>query len=123
MRVAYPRFYQAQSSDEIKTVVDLWAEMFKDTDTADAVRAVKELIKELEFPPTIADVSKKVKLYEWERRVEREAEAKAKADAEHDRLLETQRVKRIEAPLDKEERMRHIIEVKRAMKGVTNDEV
>lgn len=58
MRTAYPRFYANMKKDELLQTVDLWFEMFKGDNPLLVTNAVKKLITELEFPPTIADVKK-----------------------------------------------------------------
>lgn len=58
MRTAYPRFYANMKKDELLETVDLWYEMFKDDNSLIVTSAVKKLITQLEFPPTIADVKK-----------------------------------------------------------------
>lgn len=60
IQTAYSRFYQTTKSSDLVKVLDLWAEMFKDDDPVVVAVAVKNLIKTLEFPPTIADVRKEV---------------------------------------------------------------
>lgn len=60
MQTAYSRFYQTTQLSELEKVADLWAEIFKDDDVVIVAAAVRELIKTLEFPPTIADVRKQM---------------------------------------------------------------
>lgn len=68
IKCAYPRFYQGIKAEEAKDTADLWCEMFKEDDSKDVARAVKELICTLEFPPAIADVKNKIKKYEDDRK-------------------------------------------------------
>lgn len=55
---AYPRF--EIPSDKIVDTANLWAEMFKDKPYENVSQAVKQLITELKYPPTIADVYQKL---------------------------------------------------------------
>lgn len=63
IKVAYPRFYSNFSQEDIRKTIDLWEEMFKNDNKQDISKALKELIGELEFPPSIADIKKKIKKY------------------------------------------------------------
>lgn len=77
IRVAYPRFYANTTIDDVKSTVALWREMFKNDSSQDVVRAVKELIAELPYPPSIADIKNKIKSY-----------AEAKKLVEYSKMLE-----------------------------------
>jgi hypothetical protein len=55
---AYPRF--EIPSEKIVDTANLWAEMFKDKPYENVAQAVKQLITELKYPPTIADVYQKL---------------------------------------------------------------
>lgn len=59
---AYPRFYSGKTKDELIRALDLWAEIFSDNPSAVVIQAVKLLIMELQFPPTIADVKARMDL-------------------------------------------------------------
>ncbi len=56
LKTAYPRFYANMNKDEAEETIALWYEMFKNDDPRLVISAVKKLITELQFPPTIADV-------------------------------------------------------------------
>lgn len=56
LKTAYPRFYANIKKEEAENTIDLWYEMFKHDDPTLVIMAVKKLITELQFPPTIADV-------------------------------------------------------------------
>ncbi len=56
LKVAYPRFYANMTKDEAEKTISLWNEMFKDDAPELVAIAVKKLIMELQFPPTIADI-------------------------------------------------------------------
>lgn len=97
IRVAYPRFYLNITMSDVKSTVALWYEIFKKDAPQDVDRAVKELITELEYPPTIADVKKRIKKYEDTRKFfdsARELEEKEKKE----QLLLTQRREKAEEP-------------------------
>ena len=56
LKVAYPRFYANMTKDEAEKTISLWGEMFKNDSPELVAIAVKKLITELQFPPTIADI-------------------------------------------------------------------
>lgn len=56
LKVAYPRFYANMTKDEAEKTISLWSEMFKNDSPELVAIAVKKLITELQFPPTIADI-------------------------------------------------------------------
>ena len=58
LKTAYPRFYANMTKDEAENTVALWTDMFKGDNPELVLIAVKKLIGELEFPPTISDVKK-----------------------------------------------------------------
>lgn len=56
LKTAYPRFYANMTKDEAEKTINLWCEMFKNDNIELIAIAVKKLITELQFPPTIADI-------------------------------------------------------------------
>lgn len=46
--------------DELSDVTDIWCEMFKDDELVVVKVAIKNLLNQLEYPPTIADVKKEL---------------------------------------------------------------
>lgn len=60
LKTAYPRYYNNISRDETIKTINLWTEMFSDTDLLTLAIAVKSLISHFEFPPTIADIRKEI---------------------------------------------------------------
>lgn len=56
LKVAYPRFYANMTKDEAEKTINLWCEMFKNDVPELVAIAVKKLIIELQYPPTIADI-------------------------------------------------------------------
>lgn len=56
LKTAYPRFYANMKKEEAEDTINLWYEMFKHDDPTLVILAVKKLIAEFQFPPTIADV-------------------------------------------------------------------
>ena len=55
---AYPRF--EIKSESANLMIDLWQSTFKDIPADKMAQALKEMIKELKYPPTIADFWNKV---------------------------------------------------------------
>lgn len=104
--------------------VDLWTEMFSDEQTADVVRAVKELISELEFPPTIADVKKKIKVYVDERKWQQFVRDKEMAEQEERaKILAASETPKLQQPkLSKEEYAEYLAKCRDTLaKGEKND--
>ena len=60
LKTAYPRYYNNISRDEIIKTINLWTEMFSDTDLVTLAIAVKSLISHFQFPPTIADIRNEI---------------------------------------------------------------
>lgn len=60
LKTAYPRYYNNISRDETIKTINLWTEMFSDTDLVTLAIAAKSLISHFEFPPTIADIRKEI---------------------------------------------------------------
>lgn len=95
LKVAYPKFYNNISKEDMLKTIDLWLEMFKNDNKQDITRAVKELMCELEFPPAIADIKKKINKYSDDRKLLQ----KIKEDEIKDqKLLENLDVKLLEQP-------------------------
>ena len=95
LKVAYPKFYNNISKEDMLKTIDLWVEMFRGDNKQDITRAVKELMCELEFPPTIADIKKKINKYSGDRKLL----LKIKEDEMKDKkLLEILDVKLLEQP-------------------------
>lgn len=60
LKAAYPKFYINTSEKDIKSAIELWSTMFSD-DALEVVKAaIYKLISEFTFPPTIADVKKRL---------------------------------------------------------------
>jgi hypothetical protein len=119
---AYPRFYQGITMSDAKDTTDLWAEMFKDDNPQDIVKAVKELICELEFPPTIADVKKRIKQYVDNRRWQEYIAKKAIEEQKEILMLEE---KRKEIPIErpKADVSKHIKNIKKILFGGNKDDI
>ena len=95
LKVAYPKFYNNISKEDMLKTIDLWVEMFKNDNKQDITRAVKELMCELEFPPAIADIKKKINKYSDDRKLLQ----KIKEDEIKDqKLLENLDIKLLEQP-------------------------
>lgn len=56
LKIAYPRFYANMTKEEAEKTINLWCEIFKNDAPELVVIAVKKLITELQYPPTIADI-------------------------------------------------------------------
>jgi hypothetical protein len=62
LKASYPRFYQGMTTEELRSVVNVWAMMFEDDNAKIVTEAVKAMITTLKFPPTIADIKEKIHL-------------------------------------------------------------
>lgn len=60
LMVSYPKFYPAEEKDKLRLTIELWTEMLADVPFEVAQIAVKKLILESPFPPTISDVRKQI---------------------------------------------------------------
>lgn len=63
LRAAYPQFYAKQTAGDLNGIVALWTDMFADEPYQLVAAATKALIKtrSSNFPPTIGEVSEKVR--------------------------------------------------------------
>jgi hypothetical protein len=60
LMISYPKFYPAEEKDKLRMTIELWAEMLGDIPFDIVQVAVKKLILENSYPPTIADVRKQI---------------------------------------------------------------
>lgn len=60
LKTAYPNFYKTMTKEEAYGTIELWADMFVNEDAKIVTIAVKELINNFKFPPTIADVKDQI---------------------------------------------------------------
>lgn len=56
LQTAYPRFYANKEKSELKNAVNLWADMFHEDSAETVALAVKFLIANNTFPPSIAEI-------------------------------------------------------------------
>lgn len=56
LQTAYPRFYANKDKSELKNAVNLWADMFFEESVETVALAVKFLIANNTFPPSIAEI-------------------------------------------------------------------
>ncbi len=60
LKVAYPNFYKNMTREEAEETINLYQEMFADSDFKIVSVIVKEWIQTEKFPPTIADIKQKI---------------------------------------------------------------
>ena len=60
IQTAYPRFYVNSTRQDLINAINLWHEMFKENKFDDVIDAVKSLIAEKLFPPTISEIKQKI---------------------------------------------------------------
>ena len=60
LKTAYPKFYMNMTKDDAENTINLWLDMFKSDNPQTVMVAVKELISNFKFPPTIADVKEQI---------------------------------------------------------------
>ena len=56
LKTAYPNFYKDMTKQDMIRTIDLWQEMFQNSEPQLLINAVKSLINTFQYPPTIADV-------------------------------------------------------------------
>ncbi len=57
LRTAYPRFYERYSKEELCIAVNLWFAALQEFSFENEIRpALKEVVQNLKFPPTVADL-------------------------------------------------------------------
>lgn len=63
LRAAYPQFYAKQTNEDLRGIVNLWADMFEDEPYQLVAAATKALIKTRTstFPPGIGEISEKIR--------------------------------------------------------------
>lgn len=62
LRTAYPNFYRGIPNDDLRGIVDLWSEMFKDEPAQLVAVAVKAMIasRTNTFPPNIGEIKEQI---------------------------------------------------------------
>ena len=60
LMISYPRFYPSEEKEKLRMTLELWTEMFADISYNVAEIAIKKLILESSYPPTISDVRKQI---------------------------------------------------------------
>ena len=58
--IAHPRFYANQSNEEKQRAIELWASMFSEESVEEVAAAVKLLITNSTYPPSIAEIKNAV---------------------------------------------------------------
>lgn len=62
LKTAYPRYYAGKSESEQREAWNLWHMMLGEYEYGVVAAAVKALIATLKYPPTIADVTEKIRM-------------------------------------------------------------
>ena len=60
LKASYPNFYKDITKKDAETTINLYAEMFSNTEASLVATAIKELIQHQNYPPTIADIKNKI---------------------------------------------------------------
>ena len=60
LKASYPNFYKDMSKKDAETTINLYAEMFSNTEASLVAIAIKELIQHQSYPPTIADIKNNI---------------------------------------------------------------
>ena len=60
LKASYPNSYKELTKKDAETAINLYAEMFSNTETNLVATAIKELIQHQSYPPTIADIKNKI---------------------------------------------------------------
>lgn len=70
IQTAYPRFYVNSTRQDLINAINLWHEMFGKDKFDDVIDAIKSLIAENLFPPTISEVKQKIVDREMDKKYE-----------------------------------------------------
>lgn len=62
LRFSNPRFYPNAKEHEVEDIVNVWATMFENEDFEIVKQAVKAVVEDTKYPPTIADIKEKIRL-------------------------------------------------------------
>lgn len=62
MKNAYPNVYRDFKENDINGFVDLWVMMFSEESVQLIIEAIKAVIENIEYPPTIAHIKKQIKV-------------------------------------------------------------
>lgn len=60
LKASYPNFYKDLTKKDAETTINLYTEMFSNTEASLVATAIKELIQHQSYPPTIADIKNKI---------------------------------------------------------------
>ena len=60
LKASYPNFYKELTKKDAETTINLYTEMFSNTEANLVATAIKELIQHESYPPTIADIKNKI---------------------------------------------------------------
>lgn len=60
LKASYPNFYKELTKKDAETTINLYTEMFSNTEASLVATAIKELIQHQSYPPTIADIKNKI---------------------------------------------------------------
>ena len=60
LKASYPNFYKELTKKDAETTINLYVEIFSNTETNLVATAIKELIQHQNYPPTIADIKNKI---------------------------------------------------------------
>lgn len=60
LQFSYPKYYANFTKESLKDTVNVWAVMFADEDDEEVLTAVKFLINNSKFPPSIAEIKEQI---------------------------------------------------------------
>lgn len=60
LKASYPNFYKELTKKDAETTINLYTEIFSNTEANLVATAIKELIQHQSYPPTIADIKNKI---------------------------------------------------------------
>ena len=60
LSAGYPKYYKGMSEEELQGVVSLWCMQFKSVPADIVLMALNKAVGENDFPPTIAEVKRKI---------------------------------------------------------------
>lgn len=66
LKASYPNFYKNFTAEEAQGTITVWSMQFADMPAEIVLMALNKVISTSQFPPTIAEVKKKITAIHWE---------------------------------------------------------
>lgn len=66
LKASYPNFYKNLTAEDAQGTISVWSMQFADMPAEIVLMALNKVISTSQFPPTIAEVKKKITAIHWE---------------------------------------------------------